>query len=179
MGPHFALKINITINSWPDVSAYHRNIYHVTDDDGRDHGSTGDRYPFLNLNNAQMQFTSEKNGQLSPVDYRFNPTLGTKYEVEIYQINRQGTTIFEIYLDDEKVDSDVNSQPTIVEDAMVFLSDNFYEPGDATIEYFYLESYFCESGFSWSDSLMSCRSKCNFSNNHYLTLDKLWNGFNF
>lgn len=161
MGPHFALKINITINSWPDVSAYHRNIYHVTDGIGNrqgDFGTTGDRYPFLNLNNAQMQFTSEKNGRFNDVDYRFNPTLGTKYEVEINQYHSNALTQFKMFHDGEEVASVVNSQPTIVEDAMVFLSDNFYEPGDATVEYFYLESYHCDSGFQWSDSDSACIS---------------------
>ena len=156
MGPHFVLKINITINSWPDVSAYHRNIYHVTD--GRDHGTTGDRYPFLNLNNAQMQFTSEKNGQFSPVDYRFNPTLGTKYEVEINQYHSNALTQFKMFRDGEEVDSVVNTSPTIVENALVYLSDDFYEPGDATVEYFYLESYYCDSGFHWSGSDSACIS---------------------
>ena len=167
MGPHFVLKINLTINSWPCTDcAYWRNIYHVTDGINQgggnkegNFGSTGDRYPFLALNNENMVFISEKNGQTDPRDLQYPAHLNTKYKIEVHQINVEGKSMYEIFIDDVKEASIENTSPIIVQDAMVYLSANFIDAGDATIEYFYLESYNCLSGFYWSDSTSSCASK--------------------
>ena len=157
MGPHFVLKINLTVNSWPSETSYWRNIYHVTD--GGNHGSTGDRYPWLGLNNEQLVFNSEKNNNVNFLDLRFAPQLGTKYKIEVHQINVRGRSIYEIFIDDVEMSSRENTSPVVVENAMVYLGANFIDVGDVTVDYFYLESYYCESEFYWSDSSSSCSSK--------------------
>ena len=137
MGPHFVLKINLTINSLPDDW---RNILHVTD--GGSVGTTGDRYPWLGLSSAGIiAFKSEKNNVLNPTHLNFNIELGTKYEIEFRQVDKNGATFTEIIIDDEEKYSDENTSPITVENAKVFLSNNFRAPADATVEYFYLESY--------------------------------------
>ena len=140
MGPHFVLKINLTINSWPCTDcAYWRNIYHVTDGINQgggnkegNFGSTGDRYPFLALNNENMVFISEKNGQTDPRDLQYPAHLNTKYKIEVHQINVEGKSMYEIFIDDVKEASIENTSPIIVQDAMVYLSANFIDAGDVT-----------------------------------------------
>ena len=170
MGPHFVLKINLTVNSWPSETSYWRNIYHVTD--SGNHGSTGDRYPWLGLNNEQLVFNSEKNNNVNFLDLRFAPQLGTKYKIEVHQINVRGRSIFEIFIDDVAMASRENTAPVVVENSMVYLGANFIDVGDVTVEYFYLESYYCESEFYWSDSSSSCSSKSSvFSTSiHYIDI---------
>ena len=155
MGPHFVLKINLTVNSWDSGWT---NIYHVTD--GGNHGSTGDRYPWMGLNNQQFVFKQERNNNFDFQDLRFNPELGTKYKIEVRQVNVRGKTVSTILIDDVIENTRENTAPVIVENAMVYLGADFVNAGDATVEYFYLESYYCESEFYWSDSSSSCLSNC-------------------
>ena len=167
MGPHFVLKINLTINNW---DGGWRNIYHVTDginqgggNKNGNFGSTGDRYPFLALNSEKLIFISEKNGQTDPRDLQYAANLNTKYKIEVHQINVDGTTMYEIFIDDVEKVSVENNSPIIVENAMVYLAANFIDVGDATVEYFYLESYYCNNGFYWNNMTSSCGGKLIFS----------------
>ena len=110
--------------------------------DGGSVGTTGDRYPWLGLSSAGIiAFKSEKNNVLNPTHLNFNIEVGTKYEIEFRQVDKNGATFTEIIIDDEEKYSDENTSPITVENAKVFLSNNFRAPADATVEYFYLESY--------------------------------------
>ena len=153
MGPQFILKINLTINSW---DSGWRHILQVTD--GGRHSSTGDRYPFLALNNEKIVFVSEKNGNFNPDDLKYEAELNTKYKIEVHQTNMDGTTMFKIFIDDVEEVSVINSSPIVVENALVYLAPNFVDAGNATVEYFYLESFYCDPGFYWNEGTSSCES---------------------
>ena len=138
MGPQYVLKINLTVNSLPDTDW--TNVFQVTI--GGWMGTTGDRYPWLGLGtNGILLFKSDKNNKRNQKLLEFTPTLGTKYKIELRQVERSGTTFTEIFIDDTEMYSDVNTAPLTVENAMVYLSNNFRQSADATVEYFYLESY--------------------------------------
>ena len=146
MGPYFILKMNITINSLPDAGF--KNIFQVTDEtdgineNGQSFGTTGDRYPWLSLRNTGiLLFQSEKDNVVSPWLLEFTPTLGTKHQIEMRQIDKSGATFTEIIIDDEELYSDENTAPIVVENAKVYLANVFRQTADATVEYFYLESY--------------------------------------
>ena len=123
-------------------------MFHVTDMLGQTNdkrgstGSTGDRYPYLALNNG-MVFVTEKDGTGKETGHlRYTEAvIDTYYEIEVHQIDVNGVVKFEVLINGTEFQSLTNSEPLTIRNAHIFLSDEFNAAAMVTVTYFRVETY--------------------------------------
>ena len=141
-GQNFIIRANVTINSYPDGW---NTVFQIGDGGDQDAMS---RYPYLGVNNGQFVFVliSKDGGHI-----RHNIELGQKYQIEVSQLydDDSGTYMYDITVDGQTIAGNkgsgtiANEKAFVVSNATVYLSTDFRfgTAADATVEWFYLESW--------------------------------------
>ena len=141
-GPIFRFHIKLTVNTLPE--GIRRNIFIIRNEDGENENNSeseegfGTRYPAVYLMKAgrlvvffdsfDEGFYSAKGG-IGP---------GIPYEIIIEQSFKETKLIFEISVNQEIVASVENTQPEMLTNAKLYLSDKYFQVADVSFEYFKL-----------------------------------------
>ena len=132
-GPEYEIVMKLKINSFPSAEEQARNVFHI--------GSTiinEDRFPALFLfANGKFGFRS-----LGMSKYNVDTELDRFHHLNIRQRKIGSEIYYQIFINGERIHQDkVEATESLVTKsaAILYTSNNFWEPADVTIEYFYVD----------------------------------------
>ena len=125
----FIIKFDIIVDT--GLSSDFTNVFRVTTTTGN-HGICGDRIPTLFVSRNPKHFgfrffvNGENNYGIETTNYVYE--MNKPYRIEISQRkNSNGDSIYKIIINGETFHEVINTTPTKFMDAMLYLSDQFYD----------------------------------------------------